>query len=771
MNKIKVNPLTAKDIYKECPSKYLNFTTTSQITTTNRFIGQKRACTSIQTGLEIKTSGYNIFLTGQEGTGRTSILKEFLNKWAHKLPAPSDWIYVYNFTNTRCPQAIALSKDQGRDFKSELSKNIKKIFKEVPIALQSEEYEVLAQNYLMKTNEKRNKQFNAIEKKTNKFGFKLHITEHNIETSPIINNTVLDDIEYANLSRKQKTEIEKNRLKLEPHILNYARTIRDIDNKEKTYIEEVRKRFISTIFEDYFSNIFKKYTTNIKIKKYLINLKENLLNNCEMFSEPEIESSDRQKTEASTRIEDYMKKCVVNLLVDNSSTKHAPVVVAENLTYYNLFGKVERNVDHGLCITDFSLIRSGYIHQANGGYLVIDAEELFKNPHNWIMLKKVLKTQKAFIEEIEDGVNWIPTVDIRPEAINLDVKVIIVGCEHIYQQMCERDNDFSRIFKIKADFDDKILKNSENIKGFIAFIATCVKKEKLLSFSRTAIAQVVEYASRLIEHQNYLTARFSIVKDLIIESDYVARKKKQQIIQKEDVQDALEQKTRRVNLTEDHLLEEIASNTYLLSLSNSRVGQVNGLCVYDLGDYILGKPIRITSLCSESKNEIIDIERTSKLSGKIHTKGVLILTSIIKSFISKKKTKGLSISICFEQSYGEVDGDSSMCAELTAVISSINKVPIKQNLAITGSLNQLGDIQPVGGINEKIEGFYNVAKKLRKQNDCHVIIPQQNIQNLMLSKEVRDAVDKKWLKIWPTKKYSEVFHIATGVSLSTLEFP
>ena len=263
MNKIKLNPLAKKDIYKECPNKYLNFTNTNQITTTNQFIGQKRACTSIQTGLEIKTSGYNIFLTGQEGTGKNSILKEFLNKWAHKLPAPNDWMYVYNFTNTRCPQTITLPKGQGKEFKSELNKNIKKFFKEASISLQSEEYEIATQNYLIKTNEKRNKQFNAIEKKTFKFGFKLHITEHNIETTPIINNKILDDNEYANLSTKQKSEIEKNRINLEPHILNYARAIRDIDSKEKTYLEEVRKQFVSTVFEKNFSEILKKHITNL----------------------------------------------------------------------------------------------------------------------------------------------------------------------------------------------------------------------------------------------------------------------------------------------------------------------------------------------------------------------------------------------------------------------------------------------------------------------------------------------------------------------------
>ncbi len=461
---------------------------------------------------------------------------------------------------------------------------------------------------------------------------------------------------------------------------------------------------------------------------------------------------------------DRFLKFKVNVFVDNQNSKCAPVLMESNPTFYNLFGKIERSVEHGMYVTDFTKIKAGAIHKANGGYLILDVQDILKMPYVWESLKRVLRNREGYIEELDEHLALIPASALRPQPIPLDLKVIVIGGEEIYHLLFVLDDEFPKIFKIKSDFDYKMQRNKENIHAYVSFIATRCHKEKLNHVDASGVAAIIEHSSRLVGDQGQLTTEFSKIKDIIIEADFVAREQRQRIIKRSHVERALEQKFYRVNLFERHLMDMVRSKDIMVSIEGRRIGQVNGLSVYDLGDYSFGKICRITCTTAISDNGIFNIDRASKLSGKIHDKGMYILSGFLTALLARKSSLGISASLCFEQSYDMIDGDSATASELTAVISALAEIPVKQNVAMTGSLNQLGDIQPVGGINEKIEGFYRTCKALGKGKNYKVIIPIQNRTNLMLDKETRQAIARGFLKIYPVRYFWEAFELATGVA-------
>jgi lon-related putative ATP-dependent protease len=450
-------------------------------------------------------------------------------------------------------------------------------------------------------------------------------------------------------------------------------------------------------------------------------------------------------------------------LVDNDGIKQAPVIFESNPTYYNLFGKLERAVEHGMYVTDFTKIKSGAIHRANGGFLVIEARDIFKAPYVWETLKRVLKNHRAYIETPEEHLAAMPATALRPQPIELDTKVILIGDEETYQYLLHLDDEFTKVFKIKADFDHKMERSAKTISAYSHFVAARCEKEGLMPFDNTALCAIVEQGSRLVEDQDHLSTEFGVIKDLVIEADFIARENKQRVVRRAHVEEALAQKYQRVNLYERHLQELVKNRSVLLSVTGKRVGQVNGLTVYDLGDHSFGRVCRITCTIAYGHGTVSNIDRAVKLSGRVHDKAVYILTHYLKAILGRQEELPFSASLTFEQSYGEVDGDSATSAELVALVSALADIPVLQNLAITGSLNQLGDVQPIGGVNEKIEGFYDTAQVLAKDHGVSVLIPHQNVKNLMLSQKVRSALSNKTLKIHPTKNFWEIFELATGV--------
>ena len=756
-------PISAEQTFLTCPTNVFKFKDTRVFDSSHDIISQDRAVRAINMGLGIRKPGYNIYVAGIQGTGKTSVIRSFLEKWATDSSVPNDWIYVYDFNDAETPKAIEMEPGAGRKFKKCMEAMVKNLRDVIPSALQSEDYENAVNGQLSISNEKKAKMYGDLERSARAMDFVIKSTRMGIETIPIVDGRPLSEKEYGKLSEDDRRVIEDRRTQLEPEVLDFARKVRVIEQETTLFIEGLRNDLGLKIVGDEIDPLIEENQSNKLVAEYLYDVKKHMLENLLDFVEAEEQSESEMTYLPEER--DKFRKYRVNVFIDNTNSKGAPVIIETNPTYYNLFGRIEKNVEHGMYLTDFTMIKAGAVHRANGGYLVLNAMDIFKTPSIWDTLKRVLKNRLGFIEDMGEQYSLLPTSGLRPIPIPLDIKVILIGNDEIYHVLFDGDEDFQKIFKIKADFDHKMPRIPANINAYASFIATRTNIENLLPFAKDGISAVVEYGSRLVEDQRFLSTQYGQLKDLTIESDYVARAENAKLVTREHVEQALDLKYQRLNLTEDHLLEMVKQEDILLQVDGMRVGQVNGLAVYDMGDYSFGKIGRITCTISTTDEGVLNIERASKLSGKIHDKGIYILSSFMNALLAKGRKLGIAAAVCFEQSYGMIDGDSATVAELVAILSAIGEIPVKQNVAMTGSLNQFGDVQPVGGINEKIEGFYKTAKLIGNSKDYMCLIPHQNVPNLMLSKEVRAAVDNGDLKIFPIKSINDAFEIVTGVPL------
>lgn len=725
-------------------------------------------------GLGIRKPGYNIYVAGIQGTGKTSVIKAFLERWARTLPPPDDWVYVHDFSTPEVPRAVQLAPGDGRKLRRFMEQLIKSLRSDIPAALQSEEFENHVNAYLSTTNERKAKLYGELEKLAKSMDFQVKSSRVGIETIPIIDGRAMTEKDYNKLNEDQRRSVEAARAKIEPEVLDFARKIRAIENETKEHIETLRRELGESVVGHHIAEVREQFDKNEAIKRYLDEVAGHIIENLLDFvdddddHEPGSPPAHGPDTEdgylPSER--DRFRKYRVNLFVDHQNLEHAPVVIETNPTYYNLFGKIEKNVEHGMYLTDFTMIKCGSIHRASGGYLVLNALDIFRTPTIWETLKRVLKNRRGYIEDMGEQYSLLPTSGLRPDPIPLDVQVILIGNDEIYHALFDWDEDFNKIFKIKADFDAKMPRSKENIDSYVAFIATRHEREGLLPFDRSGVATIVEFGSRLVEDQRLLSTQFGALKDLTIEADFIAREQGARVVTRSHVEKAIDEKYYRVNLVEENILEMVRNEEYLIDVEGHRIGQVNGLAVYDLGDYSFGKIGRISCTTAVSDDGFMNIERASKLSGKIHDKGMYILTSYLKAILARKHSIGMSVSVCFEQSYGLIDGDSASVAELVGIVSALSGIPVDQSFAMTGSVNQFGEVQPVGGINEKIEGFFKAATLLRRDSKAfRIIIPHQNAANLVLHRDVRAAVRSGRLTIYPVKTVSEAFRLATGKDL------
>jgi lon-related putative ATP-dependent protease len=754
--------LSAEQVYASCPTDKFKFKTTDELDSSNDIIAQDRAIRAINMGLSIKRPGYNIYVAGIEGTGKTSVIRQFLEKWSADSPPPYDWVYLYNFQDIEVPRAIKLPRGEGRKLKKNMEHLVKALRSEIPVALQSEDYENAVNTYISSANDIKSKLYSELEKLAKAKDFVIKSTRMGIETIPIVDGRPLTERDYSKLAEDERGEIEGRRSELEPEVLDFARKVRAIDKETSEQLENLRSSIGEQIISALIIPLLEEYGAFSEILEYIEQVREDVKENLLEFVEDEQPSG-----EDAYLIEDKDKftKYKVNVFVDNSKIEKAPVIIENNPTYYNLFGKIEKNVEHGMYLTDFTMIKAGAIHRANGGYLVLNAIDIFRPGNVWESLKRILRNRKGFIEDMGEQYSLLPTSGLRPEPVPLDLKVILIGTDEIYHILYQQDEEFQKIFKIKADFDFKMERNSDNIMSYVNFIATRMRREELLPFDKSAVAAIVEYGSRLIEDQNLLSTQFGELKDLTIEADFMAKERGHPIVQREDVEDALDQKYYRLNLQEEYLLRLVKQQDILISVDGTRIGQINGLAVYDYSDYSFGKIARITCTTSPSKRGILNIERQARLSGKIHDKAVMIIAGYFKAVFPRNKAHAFTASVCFEQNYGMIDGDSATLAEVIAIISSLARVPIRQNLAITGSMNQFGEVQTIGGVNEKIEGFWKICDLVGRSEKYTVIIPAANAQNLMLHRKTQAAVKAGRLEIIPVSHIAEAFEIATGVPL------
>ena len=758
--------LAFEQVYLSCGEDQFNFNDTSRIGPSHDIISQDRAVRAINMGLGIRKPGYNIYVAGIQGTGKTSVIRTFLEKWSADSQTPPDWIYVYDFTDQEAPKAISLSPGGGRKLKKQMETLVKALRDEIPKALQSEDYENAVNAYVSASNERKAKLYNDLEKLAKSIDFLIKSTRMGIETIPIVDGRALTEKEYGKLSDSDRERIEERRSQLEPEVLDFARKVRSIEMETSQYVESLRSELGLSVVGGAVDPLIEEYKEHAEIAGYLKTVKDHILENLLDFVEVEGENEEAHPF-VNPDERDPFRKYRINVFVDNTNQTGAPVIIETNPTYYNLFGRIEKNVEHGMYLTDFTMIKAGAVQRATGGYLVLNAMDIFKTPAIWDSLKRVLKNRQGFIEDMGEQYSLLPTSGLRPVPIPLDVKVIMIGNDEIYHMLYDLDEDFHKIFKIKADFDHRMPRNPPTIDAYAHFVATRAQVEKLLPFHRSAIAAVVEFGSRLVEDQRFLSTQFAEIKDLSIESDYLAREEGADVITRAHVEKALNLKFHRLNLVEEQLLEMVRQEDILLSVDGNRVGQVNGLAVYDMGDYSFGKIGRITCTISSGDDGVFNIERMSKLSGKIHDKGVHILTGFLTSLLARgSKGLGVAASVCFEQSYGLIDGDSATVAELVAILSALSGIPVLQSISLTGSLNQFGEVQPVGGINEKVEGFFKTCQLIgRGGGPYRVLIPAQNVPNLMLHVDVRNAIQKGKFEVYPIRSINDAFQLATGRKL------
>lgn len=758
-----IKSLGIDELYQCCEEHVLHFKTTEELPPLEGTIGQTRALSAIDFGLNLDSSGFNIFLLGDNGTGRMSTIRSVLVQQSLKKPVPSDWCYVYNFKNPDAPLAVSLGPGMAVTFQKDMDELIKTLRVEIPKIFESKEYEKQRSKIAEEFQKKQHDLFANLENDTQSKGFSIRKTVSGLVIVPVKKSgEPLGEEEYEALDSNTKKKIEEIGKTLQERLDDVVRAVKDGEKLLKELLLRLEQEAALSSVGHLIEDLKKKYGANEKIVSYLEDVKTDLLEHLEDFKITDEQPSPIPFMKLP-KAEPIFTKYMVNVLVNNKDSEGAPCVYESNPTYYNLFGRVEHKFQYGMAVTDFSMIKAGSLHRANGGYIVIQALDLLRNLFAYDALKRAIRNREIKIEDVWEQYRLVSTTTLKPEAVPLDVKVILIGSPYLYYLLYNLDEEYRELFKVKSDFDSRMDRTTENIHKYALFIAALTKEERLLPLDRSGVAKVVEHGSRLSEHQQKLSSQFSEIADLIRESTYWAKKLGSAIVKAEHVEKALNEKIYRSNRIEERLAELMIEGTLIVDTEGEKTGQVNGLVVMDLGDYSFGKPSRITARAYTGKAGVVNIERETKMSGKIHEKAILILTNYLGSKYAAKKPISLSASITFEQVYGMVEGDSATCAEFYALISSIAGAPLKQNFAVTGSMDQNGLVQPIGGVNEKVEGFFSLCK-LRGLDGTHgVIIPRKNVKNLMLNKEVVDAVRGGKFSIYPIDFVEEGFEILTGM--------
>jgi ATP-dependent Lon protease len=755
-----------------CDPNSFPMETTEAIEPCQEIIGQERALEAIRVGLEIQSIGYNIFVTGLAGTGRFTTIKAVFEEMDVKGKIPNDLCYVNNFKNPDMPHMLSLPAGQGNGFKKEMETLIETLKKKVPLIFENE-------NYLNKKKELvegfRNRQaemFREFEKKVNKEGFALVQIQMGpysrpgifpmVEGNPVNIEQLETMVEENKFSREELERIKGKQAEMVNALEDIFKETRKSEKEIKDELSALDTEMISPAVKDSISDIKERFDYE-KIHHYMDDVQEDILANFHRFKEKEESPPSPIPGLVLPQPVDTFAEYQVNVLVDNSEIKGAPIIVEMTPNYRNLFGTVERVVDRsGVWKTDFTHIKAGSFLRANGGYLIFNALDGLMEPGVWPALKRTLKNQVMEVQTY-DPFYFFATTALKPEPFECNTKVIMIGDTHLYHLLFNQDDDFKKIFKIKADFDSVTGKDEDKVRQYASFIRKVCDEEKLRPFDRTGVAAVVEHGVRIAGRQKKLSTRFHLIADLLREANYWAGKDGSPVVKEAHVDKAIEKRAYRLNLVEEKIQEMIDDGTILIDSDGMVAGQVNGLSVYNLGDYAFGKPSRITVKTSLGKAGIINIEREVEMSGPIHNKGVYILSGYLRDRYAQDKPITMSASICFEQSYSGVEGDSASSTELYGLLSSLSGLPLRQDIAVTGSVNQKGEVQPIGGVNEKIEGFFEVCKAKGLTGKQGVMIPHLNIDDLMLRKDVVQAVQEGKFRVYPVKTIDQGIAILTGV--------
>lgn len=764
--------LQPEDLTNRCDPNGFPFETTEEVPPLEGTIGQERAVASIQFGLGVETHGFNIFAAGSPGTGKSSSIHQFVDKRAKTEPVPSDWVYVYNFDDPLRPVAIRMAPGRATEFAQDMEEVIRAMQSELPRAFESENYEKRKSETMQSIQQKRDAFFTQLQQEATQLGFSIEMTPIGIMTVPVLEGKPISREDFEKLPDDEKEKVKEKSNDLEQTVNQTLAKVRQLEKEAQERQKELDKEVALFAVGHLLEDLRNKYMACMPeqechdILNYLQKVQDDVVEHIDDFRQGEKKQMQipGMPTPVAVDMSDgALDRYKVNVFVDNKDQQGAPVVVENNPNFYNLLGKVEYKARFGFMTTDHNMIRAGALHRANGGYLIIHALDVLTNPLTWDALKRALRAQEAKIDSIADQYGLIPTSTPKPMSIPLDVKVIMIGNPYIYYLLYNLDEDFRKLFKVKADFDIEMARTDPHMDQYACFISKQCREHGLKHFHKSAVARIVEFGSRMIEDKERVSTKFLEIADLASEANFWAGQNGHRFVMADDVAQALEQKEYRSRMIEDKIQRLMEEGVIMIDTEGSAVGQANGLSIYSLGDYTFGRPSRITCRTAIGRGQIIDIQRESEMGGPIHSKGVMILNGYLTGQYAQERPLVLSATIAFEQLYEEVEGDSASSTELYTLLSSLANIPIKQDIAMTGSVNQKGEIQPIGGVNRKIEGYFEVCKARGFNGNQGVMIPIQNVRHLMLKDEVIKAVRDGKFHIWPVKTINEGIEILTGV--------
>ena len=758
------NELSYKDLKLTCDSKIFDFTTTDELEPIITGIGQERGIKALEFGLNVDSNGYNLYIEGPYGVGKTSYTKNALQTISKKKKVPNDWCYIYNFDNPNEPLAVSLPAGQGKEFESDMNTFINDIKVDIKNTFNNEDFEKEKNLIKQEFQNKRELLLQELNKKSAEYGFQVKSAQNGIYMMPVIDGKPIVEEEFNKLDEKIRKEFEDKSSIVQEHIMQAIGEIKSIERESDKRVEEWQANIALLTINTHLNTIKNKYKKEKRIVKFLDDVKTDILKNIDCFITDQTSTKSQNPQQMSRpELQKPWLNYRVNLFVDNSKLDGAPVIADTNYSYHNIFGKLEYENYYGALKTDFTMLKPGLLHIANGGYLIFQANDLLTNSLCYDALKKVLRSKQLGIENAADPRSSMVMISLKPEPIPLYLKVILIGDENIYQTLLAMDPDFRKLFKMKVEFADDAPMNKDNANKLARFVKGYCEHEHLPPLDNTAMAKIVEYASKLADDQTKLSTRFTDLSQIVAEAATWAKLSRAKIITGEFITKALTEKTNRVRKYDEKYVEMIKEHTLLIDTTGEKVGQINGLTIMNVGDYTFGKPVKITANTYTGKNGVINIEREVELSGSTHSKGILILSAYIGEMFAQDIPLSLTASICFEQLYNGVDGDSASSTELYAILSSLSGIPINQSLAVTGSVNQKGEIQPIGGANDKIEGFYQICKMRGLDGSHGVIIPRQNVHNLNLSTEVVESVKNGLFHIYAISTIEEGIEILTGV--------
>ena len=762
-----------------CQTEDFSFQCTDELSPLDRFIGQDRALNAIRFGLEVDKPGYNLFVTGLTGTGKTSAIKAHLEsiiedmEHQEKSKPPSDWCYAHNFDDPDRPFALSLPAGEGKSLRARMTYILALLREEMPKVFKSEQFESERREMEEKGRLTTQEIMGMLEQDARDQGFAIQMNQTGVTIFPTVENRAMSPEEYQALEEEQRKSVDEIRNQLMQQTQETMARVREAEKESWDMIRDHERSAAEHRVTDIFRPTVNAYENVPEVNHYLRHLADNVLDHLNLFKDDESAPSQAAQPMASgppagQENPNPFRAFEINLLVDNSDVGKAPIVIEPNPNWGNLFGRIERRATMGTYFSDHSMLKPGSVHQANGGYLVLNARDLLVYPPVWEGLKRVIRNREIRLEDPAEQTGFFVPQGLRPEPIPLDIKVIITGDESTYRLLTTVDNeDFWDLFKVKAEFDNKVDITPENVDSYCAFICRTCEDEGLRAFDADGAARVIEFAARMVSDQKKLSTRFGQIKDLLIEADYWAGQESSELVMGKHVERAVTEKVHRLNIVEDRVQEMVENGSLLLDFTGSVVGQVNGLAVYDLGDFSFGRPSRITAQTYAGREGFINIEREASLSGRTHDKGVLILNGYIGAKFGQERPLTLSASLCFEQSYEGVDGDSASSAEIYAILSSLSGLGLRQDIAVTGSVNQRGEIQPIGGVNQKVEGMFDVCRVFGLTGTQGVMIPHQNVQNLMLRGDVVAAIKEGTFDNITFEVYT-LFYIQRDVLVYTL---